>query len=665
MNIIHDSGLDPIAFGWSSPLPYLALMAVLFVFCWWATGGWRTRLVAGAGASVIVAVALVFMLAFGPGQLRIPAESAPSFPTLIDLTAHYNGSLADNGMDPRDARNQWGGFPTRVQRLAGVGFDARGLIQVGQECRKHSLLVKGIEVRQPCHHLHFLHAARNTALLEDGLEFGRRVAHSSSGGHQEIPLVLGREFIDWQIQPRSREAYMTTWTGGNPGSRAMRKHIRSFKTTWENPFSEAEGLTVDLLSASRGPSPFLVALTAETNVTMSTARRSREARWKEDLDYFAQELPARHKDFFKLITKERFDEAMRELQREIPRLSDAEMILRLKRLAASLGVAHTGVGWPSGNLAFSRYPLLLFWYSDGLGVFAATSEYRDAIGCRVEAIGSLKPEQVEKAVAPCISRENNAWLHNQSPSFICIPEVLQHLNIARADGRVQFLLTKLDGNPLTLEFAPASGGNPAPWILPWNALPMTIPLCHKYPALPYWYEYLPETRTVYIQYRVCENAPNFPFAAFARGLFAFADSHPVGRVIVDLRSNSGGDSAVIKPLLQGLKSRPALHGRGHLYALIGRGTFSSGLLAAFDLKREAGAILVGESTGGKPNGYGEMHSFKLPNSQLVVTCCVKYFHLVDGADPPSLDPDLPAAIALKDFLAGRDPALETALHHLP
>jgi C-terminal processing protease CtpA/Prc len=119
------------------------------------------------------------------------------------------------------------------------------------------------------------------------------------------------------------------------------------------------------------------------------------------------------------------------------------------------------------------------------------------------------------------------------------------------------------------------------------------------------------------------------------------------------------------PLVEGLKLRPALNAKGHLYALIGRSTFSSGLLAAIDLKREASAILVGESTGGKPKSYGEMRSFKLPHSQLEVTYCTKYFHLMHDTDPPSLNPDLPAAIALTDFLADRDPALETALRHLP
>ncbi len=44
-------------------------------------------------------------------------------------------------------------------------------------------------------------------------------------------------------------------------------------------------------------------------------------------------------------------------------------------------------------------------------------------------------------------------------------------------------------------------------------------------------------------------------------------------------------------------------------------------------------ILVGEPTGGKPNSYGEISSFLLPNSGLVVNYSTKYFEQVSG-DPP-------------------------------
>jgi hypothetical protein len=115
--------------------------------------------------------------------------------------------------------------------------------------------------------------------------------------------------------------------------------------------------------------------------------------------------------------------------------------------------------------------------------------------------------------------------------------------------------------------------------------------------------------------------------------------------------------------VDGLKLRPALSAGGHLYVLIGGQTFSSGVYAAMDFRNDLHAMLVGEPTGNKPNHYGQQESFVLPNSKLKVDYSVKHFHLMPDADPPSLKPDLVVSRSLEDFLAGRDRALDTALHH--
>jgi len=118
-------------------------------------------------------------------------------------------------------------------------------------------------VGRVCHRLHFLHAARNAALIEDGLEIGRYIVHVTSGERREIPLVLGQKLVDWHIQPRSREVFITAWADENPKSRGLRKQIRLFKTTWENPWPTVEVKAVDFVATCVGPCPFLVAMTAE------------------------------------------------------------------------------------------------------------------------------------------------------------------------------------------------------------------------------------------------------------------------------------------------------------------------------------------------------------------------------------------------------------------
>ena len=70
---------------------------------------------------------------------------------------------------------------------------------------------------------------------------------------------------------------------------------------------------------------------------------------------------------------------------------------------------------------------------------------------------------------------------------------------------------------------------------------------------------------------------------------------------------------------------------------------------------------MGEPTGGKPNTYGEVRTFELPNSKLVVAYSTKYFRLIKSADPPSVIPDQLIETSSADYFAGRDPVLEFVL----
>src|ERR1044071_8026113 len=168
----------------------------------------------------------------------------------------------------------------------------------------------------------------------------------------------------------------------------------------------------------------------------------------------------------------------------------------------------------------------------------------------------------------------------------------------------------------------------------------------------YWFTWDAARGLLYIKYNLCsDSAPSF--ASMVRDVFAIADAQTVQRFVVDLRNNPGGNSQVVQPLIDALRARPAW--RGRLYAIINRRTISSGLLAALDL-RNAGAVLAGEPTGGKPNSYGDQRSFQLPNSRLTVFHSTKYFDLVPG-DPPALAPDIAVTITSNDFFARRDPVL--------
>ena len=71
-------------------------------------------------------------------------------------------------------------------------------------------------------------------------------------------------------------------------------------------------------------------------------------------------------------------------------------------------------------------------------------------------------------------------------------------------------------------------------------------------------------------------------------------------------------------------------------------------------------ILVGEPTGGKPNSYGEVRSFRLPNSGLRVMYSTKYFQMLE-TDPPAVEPDITVELTAADRFGGHDPVLARIL----
>jgi len=83
---------------------------------------------------------------------------------------------------------------------------------------------------------------------------------------------------------------------------------------------------------------------------------------------------------------------------------------------------------------------------------------------------------------------------------------------------------------------------------------------------------------------------------------------------------------------------------GNVCVLIGRQTFSSAVDLADAIKTYHLATLVGEETGGRPNGFGEAYVFRLPKSQLAVSVSSARFVRASGdtSDHGGVVPDVAA-----------------------
>ncbi len=393
-------------------------------------------------------------------------------------------------------------------------------------------------------------------------------------------------------------------------------------------------------------------------------------RWREDISAFVKALSARgtsidlargissrgQKDFDKLYPPATFEPAIAALEHKLPQLSSAEVVLELMRILAIAKVVHNSIGIPDSMGFEQRLPLTFRWYSDGLAVVAATAPHREIVGCRVLKIGSLSPEQFRTAVAPFIAQENDVWSRLESLRLLTFRPVLAHLRLLEADGQLRLTIEGTSREPLVIRMPFSSAREPQANFREVRGVPPV--LYASGPKSFYWQRYLADSRTLFIQYDVCQNDPKMPMREFARSVAAELDAKPVDRVVVDLRWNGGGDSRVIDPLNGVLAASSRLKGR--VYVLIGPSTFSSAIDNAIDLKNR-GAVLIGEPTGGRPSGYGEVKTLTLPNSKLSVRYTSKFFSAPKKLDTAALQPDLAVPMTLRDALAGRDAGLAAAI----
>jgi Peptidase family S41 len=407
------------------------------------------------------------------------------------------------------------------------------------------------------------------------------------------------------------------------------------------------------------------------------ATADREAQWRQDLQFFAEQfsnghctaaelfhspltalLPCHQTDFAKLYPQPTFSNEIRAIEENITTLTDSQIVLRLARLVASAHVGHTYVGLPALKLGFRPIAVSFRWFADGLAIVSTTPEHTAALGTRVLKIGPLTAEQALAAVAPYISYENQNYLRAASPPYLNKMAVLREIGAVGEGNTVTFTLAKAGGQPFTLSVKPREPNLKD--VSAYDELHVPLALYRKHPSDSYWYEYLSDSHTLYIQYNRCANDPKQSMGDFARGLFEAVDARTVDRTIVDLRFNGGGDSRVINPLKSGLRAR-----RSPVFVLIGDSTFSSAQDNAIEMRRELNATLVGEPTGEKLNSYGEVRQLNLPNSGLHIQYSTQFYRMQKDSDADALYPDIAAPRTLADFLAGRDPALDAALHGEP
>jgi ketosteroid isomerase-like protein len=371
--------------------------------------------------------------------------------------------------------------------------------------------------------------------------------------------------------------------------------------------------------------------------------------WREDLRYFAIEIEKRHKNAFHHVSRGEFDRDVKALDAAIPSLHAGAIVVGLMKLTAKIGDGHTFVRLPA---TFTRYPLQLYWFGDELRVIGTPAEHQRALGTRVVRIGSASIQEVRERVRTIISQdENEWWIRSVGPHLLVYPAILHGLGLTEEAPGAPYEFEDDKGNRFRLEFRIPAQDTKTNWVSPSTV----TPLYRQKPEEGFWFTYLADSKTVYVNFRSYDS-----LGRHVKELFELIDRCSPKRLVIDLRQNGGGDYTDGRyHFLRRLKAHPIFSKPGTVYVLIGRQTFSAAMVNAIDFQK-ANGFLVGEPIGEKPNSYQEGRSMTLPHSGLKVNYSVRYYKFLEK-DQAAVFPDKTIETLWTDYRAGRDPVLEWVL----
>lgn len=398
--------------------------------------------------------------------------------------------------------------------------------------------------------------------------------------------------------------------------------------------------------------------------------KDRASQWTADVTFYSDRMKQFHYDLFRNINEEDWDAKVLGLKNSVKELNDEEIIVGLMELSKLAGDGHTVVVPPvSDKFKFKMSPFLTYIFDDGIYILEAQKNYEHLLGSRITAINDMPIDTVLKRIQSIIPSDNEFGKKWLQPLVLNIPQLLYGLKII--DGKTEYSISfdKNDKsktakikceNDLTGDFLES-------WLYGFHELEgwskmkqLKIPSSQTNKEKPYWFEYLPESQIVIFYYNQVQTDENENETDFIKRLNTFIETNPVKALIIDLRSNEGGDNTIYRPILNGIISNNKINKEGKLFALIGRRTFSAGMCFATELEKSTNATFIGEPTGSSPNFVGESGGvFQLPYSGIYANASNLYWQNSFAFDNRKyIVPQIYIPMTFKNYAEGIDKSLE-------
>ena len=363
-----------------------------------------------------------------------------------------------------------------------------------------------------------------------------------------------------------------------------------------------------------------------------------------DLQLYRQTLEQKHVHPFTAESHAAFNAAADRMGTEIGTYSPERFLVELMRLNTLVNDEHTLV-WAKSRW---QLPYRFLQCEEGMVVSHTDSGHTAQAMHRLLAINERPFDVIADRISSLIKQDNPSFVIAAMGWLIEEPEVLMGLGIIDRYDAIPFTFESPTRDTVRTVVAARPIDAPLSWV---RAEALGRMMAHTESGI-YWYKDDPSTRTLYVQYSQCAEDPEHPFKDFNKQLFTHIKATKPDRLVLDLRSNGGGNSSILSPFIKKIRGS-YLNADGRFSILIGPGVFSSALMNAVELKRTTKATLVGQMTGANVNQFGEVKSLTLPRTGIRMTWSTKYWENWRGKNG-GLEPDVVMPITWADLQQGLD-----------
>ncbi len=379
---------------------------------------------------------------------------------------------------------------------------------------------------------------------------------------------------------------------------------------------------------------------------------TRTAGWRYDIAFYVGEAQRLHAGPTRPAYSPAFIAAAAALSRDVPHLSNAQILVGFQRLSARLGDGHSYM-----LLVGPTVPLQFYQFSDGLYVVKGSGAGASLVGSHVLRIGRVSADSAMHVISRFMHRDNEMtplWLGVQ---LLANPAALYGLGLSGDSTHVTLQIDNAGSGSRTVTLSTESSSLYRKLLAPENATG-TPPLWLQHATTLHWLTPLPELHAVYAQYNQVYNDPHESIAEYAEKVTQALRDTKATNLIVDVRLNNGGNRTLNAPLLGAMAAFRRESPDHAVYIITGRGTFSAAQVFIAQAEWLVNPVFVGEPSSSRPNFVGEETTVVLPYSGAQGSISNQTHQGSLGQDERLfIAPRIPVAMSSADYFSNHDPVM--------